>query len=922
MLKKTILILLLFISFSASSQSVLVPPTHDFQLGKWIESESELKQFLKTYPIHPERTSKLWQLSQICIQANRFFEAETLLSELSSKVSGSLKVKAEYWLARTCLDYDRYEEALQHLETALNSDLNMEEIEHSQILRVYVLARLERWKASEIASKQFLDKYPDSDYANYASLVIADSYFHQQMYEKTIDDILLLIPLLNENEEIERSDLLLAESYAQMKKWKDAVIFYGKLENDFPESGQIDWIRFRLAYALMKDGQRYKAEEQINKIPQKSFLLPFKKALQIEIWKNTGSLDKIIESDFQVLSGQPLLSVYNLNHRIWAASKLEKWDIYRNDLMEMEKQPLLFMPLDSMWAQLGQLSFENKNYGLSSEAYQRSINFNKRLNKSSWPEIYYNAGLSFFNSGRFEQSLHFFDEFAARFPGNSLTGDAFIYSLICLKSMNEYDSLLVRISKNRDKYSKWYDIVDLMESEILFETGKEKEGLDLVEKKIRYAQTDSIKTRALYTAAKLKLMNGRPDLALSNIRILTRFYPQYFPSEVELMQIISEYQIQSFAYLTNRIRDYRSKFGISGDEILFPIEINLLGKRGELTSEFVVNSVLNLSSVEGISYVLQTAKLFLNNADYSKIINDQKVQNKLIQFGEPGVFVLFYFNSPSASISVPQLWLQLQEDFKTLQTATDTTKENDPPIEKTAEIYQKISSDWIKQHLLVDFIKQERLSLLNFMMNENNLNQYEIDQLKLNLSWNEYADLSEKSVMFLLEQGTKPTPDLLKLHFFGGISKYYSKRNDDALSKFYRDEAMKLFRISNLYIELETADLMADALKNDWDSVDDKKDALTIPLSQYYEKKLDDLKIRYDFQTQTPDEFLETANQYSLKYSNDQSSVDSVFVMQIKSLMSVKKDKKKKKLAKSMVTAYIKKNPKSEVISEIKKLVR
>ncbi len=921
MLKQTILILLLFISIPASSQSVLVPPTHDFKLGRWIESESELKLFLKTYPVHPDRVSRLWELSQIYIQENRFFEAETLLSELSAKVSGSLKVKAEYWLARTCLDYDRYPEALQHLETAISTELKNEEVEHSQILRVYVLARLERWKASEFAAKEFLDKYPDSDYANYASLVISDSYFHQQQYEKTIDDILLLIPLLNENEEIERSNLLLAESYAQLKKWKDAVIFYGKLENDFPESSQIDWIRFRLAYALMKDGQRFKAEEQINKIPQKSFLLPFKKALQIEIWKNTGSLDKIIDSDFQVLSGQPLLSVYNLNHRIWAASKLEKWDIYRNDLMEMEKQPLLFMPLDSMWAQLGQLSFENKNYGLSGEAYQRSISFNKRLNKSSWPEIYYNAGLSFFNSGRFEQSLHFFDEFAARFPGNSLTGDAFIYSLICLRSMNEYDSLLVRISKNRDKYSRWYDIVDLMESEILFETGKEKEGLDLIEKKIRYAQTDSMKTRALYIAAKSKLMNGRPDLALSNIRVLTRFYPQYFPSEVELMQIYSEYQIQSFAYLTNRIRDYRSKFGISGDQILLPVEINLLGKRGELTSDFVVNSILNLGSIETVSYVLKTANSYLNKTEYSKIIDNSKVQNRLLQFGEPGLFVLFYLNSPSNVISVPQLWLLLQEDFKLIQTVGDTITGNDPSIEKTADIYQKTSSEWIKQHLLNDFIRNENIPLLNLLMKENNLNQYEIDWLKLNLSWDEYAGLSEKSVMFLLEQGTKPTPDLLKLHFFGGISRFYDKRNDDALSKFYRDEAMKLFRISNIYIELETTDLMADAMKNEWDSVDEKKDALTIPLSQFYEKKLDDLKIRYDFQTQTPDEFLETANEYSVKYSNDQSSVDSVFVMQIKSLVAVKKDKKKKKLAKTMVAAYIKKNPRSEVISEIKRLV-
>lgn len=919
-MKYTFIFLLMMTGFSTLfSQSKNPFSEENFELNKWAESEYELTQFLKDFPVHPDRLKKLWQLSQIYIQKNRYFEAESLLTEISQNSDGILKSKSEYWLAKTDLDYDKLPEALSHLEKCISGNQNLEEIEHAHVLRAYVLSRLERWKAAELAAKEFLEKYPESFYANYASLVISESYFHQQQYDQTIDEVQLLIPLLNSDEEIERSLLLLAESYARKKRWKDAIIFYGRLENEYPNSFQIDWIRFRLAYALMSDGQRKKAETEIEKISQNSFLLPFKKALQIEIWKYNGSLDKIVDSDFQVLSGQPLLSVYNLNHRIWAASKLERWDVYKKDLQSMEKQPLLFMPLDSLWAQLGQLSFENKNFSLSGEAYQRAISFNKKLNKSVWPEIYYNAGLAFFSNGKFTQAKLFFDEFIQRFSGNTLAGDAFVYSLQCMKNESEFDSALVRIQKDRDKYPNWYDLVDLMNAEMLFETGKEKEGFDLFEKKIRYAQSDSMKVRSIYLAAKSTLMKNRPDLALAKLRILNRFYPQYFPAEVDLMQIIGEFQIQSYAYLTERIHDYRSKFGISGDQILIPIEIQLSGKKGELKPELINQSISRLTEIGVISFTLGSAKNYLDSVGFSKVMNDAKLKTQLIQFGEEGIFILSYQFPVDVELtnSITKEW---SERFQRLRNFTQLRDSSN--FESVIEDFRRIRSDWIRQHLLIDFLKKNKIDLMKKMLDENEISYFDIDILKQNCSWETYANFSQATIQFLLSEGSKPTPQNIKLHFYGGVSKFYETINDTSLSTFYLGEALKNESISLEYIDLQTNDIISDAAKNWWDSVEEKKDLLTSPLPEYVEKKLSDMKLNFDFQQLSVDDFIVSVKEYSEKYSNDEVSVEQAFLLQIKKMVAEKKNKKLKKNAKTLVSAFVKKNPKSKVNSELKKLVR
>lgn len=909
-----------FICFLVSqvhSQSVPFPLDKKFSEGRWLESEFELNQFLTQYPIHPDRTNKLWELAVIYLYQSRYVEAEKLLLELDSLVTGEWKVKVEYWLGRSALDYDRLTDALPLFQKNVDSRSNSPEADHSWILLTYTLARLDQWKDAENIARKYLDRNPLSDYANYLSLVISESHFKQNKYETCTNEIELLLPLLDKDAYKERAYLLMAESYIQLKNWKDAVIFFGKVENEFPNSDQLDWVHFRLGFALMKDDQKIKAEEQINKISNTSILVPFKKALQIELWGSSGNLDKILQTELQSLTSFPALSAYSLNQRIWAASKLNQWETFKNDLLFMEKQPNNILPIDSLWAQLGQLSYQNQNYALSSESYQRAISFNKENNKNAWADLYFNAGLSFLKAGRYKQSNLFFDELISKFPDHTLSGDALMYLLFNLQKYGENSELLGKIKKYRDKYPQWYDVIDLLEAETLFQMGEEKSGLELLDKKIRYAQDDSFKTQSIYTAARLELIANRPDLALSNIRIMSRFYPQYFPEEIELMQIVGEFQIQSYAYLSDRIKEYRTRFGSSAEQWLIPMEIQLTGKRSELTPDNFVRSLLQLDTIESLSYCLTAGIPFFDSTQTQSIYQDQRLKNKLLSMGENGIFILNYVFGDLTTVGSTANLKKISQQFIQLAEIKNKKTRTDLSVQKITPIFQAITSPWVVNYILLELIKN-RVDVIVSLFGSSILSNKEIDQIKYQLSWNEYSKLPEESIQFLLENGTKPTPNWLGLHYYGGISEYYEQKKDSSLSEFYRGLAMRTGSISMELYQLQLKSLLGSANEKDWDAVDEKIEQLLIPIQSTLQRMLDDMKLQQDFASETYDSFTIIADEYLEKYGIDVRRSEEILIMKIQLLLK----EKRKKEAKKMVIDYLQKFPKSGAKGELQKLVK
>ncbi|MBN8704673.1 MAG: hypothetical protein J0L62_02275 [Bacteroidetes bacterium] len=851
------------------------------------------------------------------LQQGRLQEATPLLGELISLTEGNWQTTVRYWLARTQIDYDQFELGLAELDTVMMADGNSEVTEHSSVLRGYVLARLGKWSESKIQFEAFNRQFPESAYGNYASLSVADCDFHLGDYARAIDNLLLLQPLLQDQEQKEKSLLIISESYIRMELWKDAIINLGKYETLYPESYQIDFIRFRLAFALLKENQKNRALQVLEKISEDSWLSPYKKVLLVELWKSAGQVDQILNAKLQVFTFSPEINQYNLNHRLWAALKLNRWDLFEKDLnlLSGESQPEL--SLDSLWVQVAQVAVDQGRMKDAARAYRQAVGINQENQKSAWPELVYNAGVTLFKSGKFEDALLQFDRFISDFKGHKLASDAFLYGLESLIQTGQYDTLQTRISLFRDRYVSYYDQIDLIQAENYFRIGLERTGLELIDKKIRYAGSDSIKNKLMYSAARMTLTAGRPDLSLGYIRILNRFSPDFLPESVELMQIIAEYASGSYAYLNNRIRDYRSKYGFQADDWLIPVEIDVLGSRKELNSVLFSGSLVRLKSPESFSLAIKTGSRYLSQDSVRSAVLSPMVFNVVRQFDDAGLFILVAQTGLAAGsqlVKSASLDGEKIANYETLWSG----RSNDPGEIGEQIFALSLSRDgaWIKSQVVKKLFFSRPALMVEKWIEDGRIDKYDIDLLRNQLSLSDYARLDTNQVKILIHKGSVPVSAPLKFYFYLGLTRFYAGKSDSVLELFFRKQALKLQSVSFAYSELLHQDLFWTAQVSGWEAFDYYYQAVR---SYFPERtrKLIEIKKMTRLADQMPSkEFLPESENWRKNWPGDREIEDQIFLLSVKSLLR----EKKKTSALKLIKDYDKKYPKTTVVKDARRL--
>lgn len=903
---------------AVKSQPLPPPADYLFNSGQWISSESELKEKLTFYPVHPERASWLWQLSMTYLQQGRLQEATPMLEELISLTEGDWQTTVRYWLARTQIDYDQFEPGLAQLDTVMMADGKSEIIEHGTVLRGFVLARLGKWKESRIQFDLFNRQFPESVYGNYASLSVADCDFHLGEYARAIDNLLLLQPLLQDQEQKEKSLLIISESYIRMELWKDAIINLGKYETLYPESYQIDFIRFRLAFALLKENQKNRALQVLEKISEESWLSPYKKVLLVELWKSAGQVDQILNAKLQVFTFSPEINQYNLNHRLWAALKLNRWDLFEKDLnlLSGESQPEL--SLDSLWVQVAQVALDHGRLKDAARAYRQAVEINQENQKSAWPELVYNTGVVLFNSGKYEDALFQFDRFISDFKGHHLAGDAFLYGLESLNQTGQFDTLQSRISLFRDRYVNFYDQIDLIQAENYFRIGLERTGLDLIDKKIRYAGSDSIKNKLMYSAARMTLAAGRPDLSLSYIRVLNRFSPDFLPESVELMQIIAEYSGGSFAYLNNRIRDYRSKYGFQADDWLIPVEIDVLGSRKELNSSLFSGSLVRLKSPESFLLAVKTGTRYLGADSVRAVVLSPMVFNVVRQFDDAGLFILVSQAGLTSGSRITETASLDREKISNYELLWSGRSTNSGEIgEQLFALSLSRDGNWIKSQVVRKLFFSSPSSMFENWIEDGRIDRHEIDLLRNQLSGKDYAKLDTNQIKILIHKGSVPVSATLKFYFYNGLTRYYEGKADSVLELFFRKQALKLQSVSFAYSDLLLRDLFWTARVNGWEAFDDYYLSVRSYFPERTRKLIEIKKMTNLAEQLSSKDFFPESENWRKNWPGDREIEDQIFLLSVKSLLR----EKKKASALKLIKEYDKKYPKTTVVQDARRLL-
>jgi len=917
------LFLLFFVSFlavtpDAKTQPLPPPANFLFQSGQWVSSEYELKEKLKYFPIHPERASWLWQLSMTFLQQGRLQETAPFLEELIPLSDGNWQITIRYWLARTRVDYDQFESGLAELDTVMMAETKNEVTEHATLLRGYVFARLGRWKEARNQFELFNRQFPESVNGNYASLSVADCDFHLGDFARAVDNLLLLQPLLQDSEQKEKSQLIISESYIRMAMWKDAIINLGRYENLYPESYQIDFIRFRLAFALLKENQKSRAMLVLDRIAEDSWLSPYKKVLLVELWKSSGQIDQILDAKLQVFTFSPEINQYNLNHRLWAALKLNRWDLFEKDLNLLAGETQTGLSLDSLWVQVAQVAVDQGRWKDASKAYRIAVKSNEENQKSAWPELVYNSGVALFNSGKFKDALGQFDRFISDFRGHRLEGDAFLYGIQSLIQTEQFDTLQKRITLYRDRYVKYYDQIDLMQAENYFRIGLERTGLELLDKKIRYAGSDSVKNKMMYTAARVTLQAGRPDLSLGYIRVLNRLSPDFLPESVELMQIVAEYASGSFAYLNNRIRDFRSKYGFQADDWLIPVELDVLGNRKELNSSLFSGSLVRLKSPDSFSLAMKTATRYLGSDSVKAVVLSPMVFNVLRQFDDAGLFILVSqigLKPTSALVTSASLDKEKLANFNLLWS-----EEHKNAGEKGEQLFALSLSQyggWIKSQVVRKLFLTHSWTDFTKWIEDGRIDPLDVDLLRNQLSLTEYARLDTNQVKILIHQGSVPVLPTLKFYFYLGLNRFYEGRADPELELFFRRQALRLESVSAEYSDLLKKDLFWTAQNEGWDGFDSYYESVKSFFPERSRKLIEIRKMTVLSETMPSAEFLTESEAWKMTWPRDREVEDQIFLLSVKSFLR----EKKKTAALKLIKEYDKKYPKTTIVKDARSLL-
>ncbi len=918
-MKNVLVFVFLMTVLAGTGKAQFLPPPDSplFTSGLWAESEHQLRADLNHYPVHPRRKVWLWELSQIYIQQGRLQDSRPLLAELRRKTTGDWNFTISYWLARTYIDYDQFTEGLSLLDSA-GSGPGGDLSEHAYLLRGFIHARLGNWETARQIFSGFSEHYPESPSGNYASLSVADCDYHLGQYARAIDQLLLLQPLITGQDEKERSLLIVSESYIRLGLWKDAIISLGRYDQLFPGSFQIDFVRFRLAYALLKENQKNRAMQILDRIGDNSWLAPFKKVLFVELWKESGQIDQILEARLQIFTFSPEINRYNLNHRLWAALKLNRWDLFERDLSLITDETGTGLSLDSLWVQVAQVAVENNRWKEAGRAYLTASGFNKKRQQASWPGLVYNSGFALFKAGKYPEAIQQFDYFLTDYKGHRLEGPAFMAGLESCIRLGWTDSIERRIRLYRDRFVRYYDDIDLIQSENLFRTGKQRTGLALLDKKIRYAASDSVKNRMMFSAAKMTLDAGRPDLALGYLRVLNRLSPDFFPESVELMQILAEFATGSYAYLNNRIRDYRSKFGFKAENWLIPVETTLSGKRKELTTHLLAGNLLRISEPQAFHYSVQTGIRFLGHDSVLSVLKNPALLDLLRNFGDGGCFIL-------AASGIPASQSQILAKNGIDPDKTDLFREllsASPDPEKTGENLMRLDlspdKEWIEPVVIRSLFLTSKARDFQKWKDDGRVPSDRISDLRTLISPAEYEMLDTSRIQILINDGSRPVAPGDRFQLYLGLYRFHSFRKDSLLSLFFRKEALREESISPSLEALLLEDLFFTQKSAGWDAFDDYYFRIKNQFSERLRKKIVMQKMEIRAMELSSGDLQKELEIYRAEWQQDREIEDQILILSVQSLVR----EKKKQAALKLIKDYDKKYPKNTVSPDLRALFR
>ena len=222
--------------------------------------------FQNTYTTHPLSFEARLALGKYYYAAGRHDDAiRTLSLVVQSNPPDEVAARALYWMGESATNLNNLPEAVRHFERAA---MEYPDTEIAPIALYAVASSQIQQERPEDAVRFFellAARYPGSAYTQSLGLTLAEVYYELGDYQRAVSEIERRLPNL-QGATVDRANLLLAESYNQLRDSNMAIVYYRRFTENNPNSPLYRSALYGLAWNYHRQGAYQWAAEHFGQL--------------------------------------------------------------------------------------------------------------------------------------------------------------------------------------------------------------------------------------------------------------------------------------------------------------------------------------------------------------------------------------------------------------------------------------------------------------------------------------------------------------------------------------------------------------------------------------------------------------------------------------------------------------------------------
>jgi len=242
------------------SDHINVPDAHYYQaqaslaLGREDESINLFTTFQEKYPSHPLSFEARLALGKHYYSIEDHQLAITTLNNVIAKnPPDEVAARALYWMGESASNLNNLQEAVSYYERAAMGYPDTDTAPVALYAVAYTQIQLGRPEDAIQFFELLAARYPGSSYTQSLGLTVAEVYYELGEYQRAINEIERRLPDL-QGESADRGQLLLAESYNQLRESEQAIVHYRRFTENNQDSPLYRNALYGLAWNYHREG--------------------------------------------------------------------------------------------------------------------------------------------------------------------------------------------------------------------------------------------------------------------------------------------------------------------------------------------------------------------------------------------------------------------------------------------------------------------------------------------------------------------------------------------------------------------------------------------------------------------------------------------------------------------------------------------